>query len=184
MSFEQDRLLLEALEAHKKNEEIYSLLDECVQKGYNPTHDSYSLFNMAIELQEAPEYIAEFMMTIMQHPSFICKKEEMPEWLVSHYAASSYWLDVSLYNDKAYKYASNSRHLNSADARLVKMLDVGVMMMEKGFDLRSGQSDFGKGFGCGCAVFFLRQCVKRYDYKHQHKKQQKARMPNQSKQRE
>ena len=100
----------------------------------------------------------------VKSPDFQYKKEDLPEILICTFLASSYWLDMELFDESClykmdYKNVLSQKHL--------KMLDIGCTLIDKGFPIeyipenytQTGPHQLG-----GYVKTFVEQCHKRHAF--------------------
>ena len=112
---------------------------------------------------------------IIQKPDFQYEKEGGGDLILSMFLASSYWLDRELF-DESYLCRKQSKNLLPSQNLHLKMLDIGVSLLEKGFPLEYNSLQYnapGLSQIGNYVKIFSEQCKKRYTFLHKktaHKK--------------
>lgn len=113
----------------------------------------------------------DMVQRIIQSPDFKYQKEAFPEILTDTLAQSSYWLDAELF-DESYLRQKSGENLSATQQAHLKMLDIGIFLMEKGFPLKHNSEKFndtGKSNLAPYAETFIRQCHQRNAFLHEKK---------------
>ena len=100
---------------------------------------------------------------IIQQPDFRYAPYEFPEILTNTLSASSYWLDQELF-DERYLYKKENKNLSSLQEAHLKMLDIGVTLLNKGFPLKYDPEHFSEPGVTQLGNYvktFIEQCHKR-----------------------
>ena len=108
----------------------------------------------------------DLIQATIQKPDFKYQKESFPEILTDTLVQSSYWLDTELF-DSSYLCEKNFEHLSGMQQAHLKMLDIGITLMRKGFSLKYNPekyTDTGKSEFSPYAKTFIEQCYKRQDF--------------------
>ena len=114
---------------------------------------------------------------MIQQPDFHYDKLACPEFLTNTLMMSSYWLDHELF-DESYLYKKEDQNLSAMQQTHLKMVDIGVLLLDKGFPLKYNVEDFlqiGPHQLGGYVKTFAEQCHKRYAFLHG--KSMKKQMP-------
>ena len=121
-----------------------------------------------LEQLGSPQTRLELIQEIIQKPDFKYQKESFPEILTDTLAQSAYWLDTELF-DESYLYKKPDPSLFPMQNIHLKMLDIGVSLLDKGFPLKYNTEKYsstGKANLAAYAKTFIEQCHKRRDFLH------------------
>ena len=116
---------------------------------------------------------------MIKSPDFIYRKEEHPEMMMKTLAESSYWLDQELL-DESYLYQKEIQKLSPMQQAHLKMIDIGCLLMEKGFPLEYHTEDFtalGPNQLAPYVQIFVEQCHKRKSFLEKRPHKQKNKRP-------
>ena len=105
---------------------------------------------------------------IVRHPDFLYQKEKGADIILSMFLKSSYWLDKELF-DENYLYKRKKQNLLPIQNIHLKMVDIGVSLLEKGFPLEYNSSEytlFGLNEMAPYVRRFVAQCHKKYNLSH------------------
>ena len=83
----------------------------------------------------------DIVQQMIKQPDFCYIPYESPEILTDTFLASSYWLDKELF-DETYLYKRNTENLSPMQKTHLKMVDIGVDLLEKGFPLKYNPDKF------------------------------------------
>ena len=127
-----------------------------------------------IEICELLDCLGQFhprldiVQKMVQQPDFHYDKFACPEFLTNTLMVSSYWLDRELF-DETYLYKKENQNLLPMQQAHLKMVDIGVLLLDKGFPLKYDAENFLQNdphqLG-GYAKVFVEQCHKRHDFLH------------------
>ncbi|MBQ3696171.1 MAG: hypothetical protein II938_04325 [Alphaproteobacteria bacterium] len=105
---------------------------------------------------------------IVSKPDFQYKKEEGGDIVAGQFLASSYWLAQELF-DESYLYKKTSRLLTASQNAHLKMVDIGVELLNKGFPLQYDPAKYeavGPGKLAPYVKTFAEQCQKKHALVH------------------
>ena len=103
---------------------------------------------------------------IIQDPNFKYQKESCPDILTDTLTQSSYWMHTELF-DESYLYKKENQFLSSSQKIHLKMVDIGVMLLNKGFPLEYEPKNFSQIGSNQLATYvktFVEQCHKRHAF--------------------
>ncbi len=78
---------------------------------------------------------------IIQQPCFQYEQGSVADFVLDVFLKSSYWLDRELFDD-AYLYSKEGQNLLPTQRLHLKMVDIGVSLMNKGFPIKYNPSEY------------------------------------------
>lgn len=111
---------------------------------------------------------------IVDKPDFQYKKELGGDIVLKQFLCSSYWLAQEVFNDN-YLYKTPKHALTVTQTSHLKMVDIGVELLNKGFPVKYNPEDYARQGPDKLAPYvktFVEQCQKKHALVHQ-KAQQK-----------
>ena len=86
-----------------------------------------------------PRY--EKIYDIVQQPHFQYEKSAATDFVLGVFLKSGYWLDRELF-DESYLYSKENQNLSASQMVHIKMVDIGVSLMDKGFPVQYNPSEY------------------------------------------
>ena len=126
--------------------QIYSLLDQL--ESWNPRLDK--------------------IQHIIRRPDFHYSKKDGGDFILNMFLRSSYWLDKEVFVED-YLYKKRKQDLLPMQKAHLKMVDIGVALLEKGFPIKYNPSEYnhvGPDQLGNYVETFIKQCHKKYAFLH------------------
>jgi hypothetical protein len=132
-------------------------------KGIKLHEYHYIMWNNILNMDSVPyERILDTISYFVKSKNFQYSPENNPEGFVETLAATTWWLRGAHGMPDAYKYTTKSKDY---EERIVaQYFDIGVTLINKGFNFRIPPEDWGDNIMVGSAAAYLRQCRKRRIY--------------------
>lgn len=164
-NFDMTCRLLEVAEHPPESMESYPAeLDGFVQRGYPLTDRHYFLMIQLLNIPSPLEPRLDMMSAIIRHPTFICDPAAAPEQVPFMMGASAYWLREDFFNDQAYRKDPADKRLNGQERNVVRYMDLGAVLMEKGFPFPKRSELDNSSVVTPYVIFFTDQVWKRKNY--------------------